>query len=76
LEHMRVGGIMALHPRTITLDTSLREAAQLFATTKRQGLPVVEDGVLIGLLTEDRVMQACALLLEEAEQSTELNRDA
>jgi acetoin utilization protein AcuB len=71
LAQMRVGGVMTLHPPTVTPDTSLREAVQLFATSKKQGLPVVEDGVPIGFLSEDRVMQAMALLLDEWEQSAE-----
>jgi acetoin utilization protein AcuB len=71
LAQMRVGGVMTLHPPTVTPDTSLREAAQLFSTSGRRGLPVLEDGVPLGLLTEDSVMQAMALLLDEWEQSAE-----
>ncbi len=67
LARIRVGGVMALHPPTITLDTPLSEAARLLAASGRQGLPVAEDGVPIGLLTEDRVMQAVAALLKEIE---------
>jgi acetoin utilization protein AcuB len=71
LAQMRVGGVMTLHPPTVTPDTSLREAVQLFATSGRRGLPVIEDGVPLGLLTEESVMQAMALLLDEWEQSAE-----
>lgn len=63
LEQFRVGGVMALHPPTVTPDTLLSEAAQIFAQSGRSGLPVVEDGVPIGFLTEASVMQAVALLL-------------
>jgi acetoin utilization protein AcuB len=75
LAQMRVGGVMTLHPPSVTPDTSLREAVQLFAISGRRGLPVVEDGVPLGLLTEDRVMQAVALLLGEWEQDAELKGD-
>ena len=66
LARIRVGGVMALHPPTITLDTPLGEAARLFAASGRQGLPVIEDGAPIGLLTEASVMQAVAALLDSA----------
>ena len=69
LARIRVGGVMALHPPILNPETLLGEAAQLFATSGRQGLAVVEDGVPIGLLTEDRVMQAVAALLREVEKS-------
>jgi CBS domain-containing protein len=75
LEQIRVGGVMTLHPPTITLDTSLREAAQLFATSHRHGLPVLEDGVPIGLLTEERGWQALAAVLEDIEHSTQRQPD-
>jgi CBS domain-containing protein len=63
LEQFRVGGVMALHPPVITLDTPLPEAAQLFAQSGRSGLPVVEDGIPVGFLSEASVLQAVALLL-------------
>jgi CBS domain-containing protein len=63
LERFRVGGVMALHPPVITPDSPLPEAAQLFAQSGRLGLPVVEDGIPVGFLTEASVLQAVALLL-------------
>lgn len=69
LEQIRVGGIMTLHPPVVTPDTSLREAVELFARPGRHSLPVVENGITVGLLTEDKVMQAMAALLGEVEQS-------
>ena len=71
LEQIRVGGVMALHPPTITPDTPLREAAQLFAQSGRHGLPVVEDGVPVGLLAEESVMRARAAILREVEKREE-----
>jgi acetoin utilization protein AcuB len=70
LEHIRVGGVMTLHPPTLTPDTSLQEAARLFSVSGRQGLPVVEDGTPIGLLTQERVMQVLAAIVEEVEKGT------
>ena len=70
LEQIRVGGVMTLHPPVIKPDTPLREALQLFAQTGRHGLPVVDDGALIGLLTEESALQATAAVLKEFEQWT------
>jgi CBS domain-containing protein len=75
LAQFRVGGVMTLHPRVVAPDTTLQEAVQLFGQSGRHGLPVVEDGVPIGLLTEERVMQAVALLLREVEQDEARTRD-
>jgi acetoin utilization protein AcuB len=68
LAQFRVGGVMALHPPIVAPETTLQEAVRLFGQSGRHGLPVVEDGVPIGLLTEEKVMQAVALLLREVEQ--------
>jgi CBS domain-containing protein len=75
LGQIRVGGVMSLHPPIITPETPLREAAQLFAQSGRHSLPVVEDGVPVGLLTEDRALQAMAALLGEVEQSAALTKE-
>jgi acetoin utilization protein AcuB len=63
LAQFRVGGVMALHPPTLTPETSLPEAAQLFAQSGRAGLAVVEEGMPVGFLSEASVLQAVALLL-------------
>jgi len=68
LEQFRVGGVMILHPPVVTPETSLREAIQLFAQTKRHGLPVMENGVPIGILTEERTLQVMVAVLREVEQ--------
>jgi CBS domain-containing protein len=75
LEQFRVGGIMTLHPPVVAPETTLREAVELFGQSGRHGLPVIEDGVPIGLLTEERVMQAVAALLGEVEQNEASIRD-
>jgi acetoin utilization protein AcuB len=63
LEQFRVGGVMALHPPVLRPDASLAEAAKVLAECGRSGLPVVEDGVPIGFLTETSVMHAVSMLL-------------
>jgi hypothetical protein len=44
LEQFRVGAVMALHPPVIGPEAPLAEAAALFATSDREGIPVIEDG--------------------------------
>jgi len=45
-------------PETVTGDTLLSEANRLFAETSVQGLPVIEDGRLRGLLTRTSCLRA------------------
>lgn len=45
-------------PTTVTGDTLLSEASRLFAETSVQGLPVIEDGRLRGLLTRTSCLRA------------------
>jgi CBS domain-containing protein len=62
LAQFRVGGVMALHPPLITPDTPMSEAAQLLAQSGRAGLPVVEDGIPVGFLSEANLLRAVAQL--------------
>ena len=62
---MQVGGVMVLYHPTVTPETSVFEAAQLFLQSGRQSLPVVEGGVLQGLLTQQHLLAAMAALEEE-----------
>jgi CBS domain-containing protein len=75
LERIRVGGVMTLHPPVVTPETPLREAIELFAQSGRHGLPVMENGALVGLLTEARALQATAAALSEVEHYTALKRE-
>jgi predicted transcriptional regulator len=68
LGHVRVAGIMALQPSTITLDTPLHEVAQRFTPARRQPLVVMQDGVPIGVLSEETVLQALASFVTQAGQ--------
>ncbi len=44
--------IMTTNPVTVTRDTTLSQAARLLLNGHFNGLPVVEDGKLIGMLTQ------------------------
>ena len=67
LEQFRVGGVMTLHPPVITPETPLSEAGQLLTQSGRSGLPVVEEGRVVGFLRETSVMQALIMLVRNEE---------
>ncbi|MGD0709509.1 MAG: CBS domain-containing protein, partial [Anaerolineaceae bacterium] len=55
-----VGQIMSRRPRTLTLQTSAQEAAELMKRYGYEGYPVVEQGNVVGLLTRRAVDRAIA----------------
>src|SRR5213083_1866129 len=54
----RVVAAMTESPFTVSPLTTVEEAAQLMLTHQIGGLPVVEDGKLVGIITTSDVMQA------------------
>ena len=75
LAQIRVGGVMTLHPHVITPETPLSEATQLLAESGRSGLPVVEEGIVVGFLRDTSVMQALAMLVKRDEGQCQRKRD-
>ena len=57
LDKITVGEIMTCNVITISPDISVEEAATLLHDNKIGCLPVVEDGTLVGMLTEDDVLE-------------------
>ncbi|MCS7088773.1 MAG: CBS domain-containing protein [Thermoflexales bacterium] len=57
LAEMKVEKIMKRNVITVTPDTPIREAANLMLTHKIGGLPVVEDGKLVGIITESDIFR-------------------
>jgi acetoin utilization protein AcuB len=58
LDHTEVEKAMSETLITVTPSTSIREAARLLRERKIGGLPVVEDGNLVGILTTTDVLEA------------------
>ena len=56
LHAIAIAEVMSKPPITVEPDTSVRSAARVMAQRKIGCLPVVEDGVLLGLLTETDVL--------------------
>ncbi|MCX6688794.1 MAG: CBS domain-containing protein [Methanoregula sp.] len=59
-EETQLGLLMTSKPVVITPNTDIREAARLLVTHKIRRLPVVEDGILIGLLSVADLIHAIA----------------
>jgi acetoin utilization protein AcuB/CBS domain-containing protein len=59
LRRVKVYEVMAERPLSITVDTSLREAAMLMIENKIGGLPVVAgSGDVVGIITESDLFEA------------------
>jgi acetoin utilization protein AcuB len=58
LERTKVNGIMIENPRTIGSDSTLEEAAQIMLKRQIGGLPVVDHGKLVGIMTATDVLGA------------------
>lgn len=55
---MRITLVMTTDPRTVTPETTLRQAAKLMLTHKISGLPVLDGDQLIGIITESDIFRA------------------
>ncbi len=63
---LRAGDIMSAPVRTIGPDTSMRDAGELMARWGHGGLPVIDGGVLVGLVTRKDIDKALRHQLEHA----------
>lgn len=63
LETVKVESIMTADPKTVTPDMDLKDAARLILELKVGGLPVVEGGKLVGIITETDLINALVELL-------------
>jgi acetoin utilization protein AcuB len=63
LTQVKVGDVMTKEVITVTEFTPLEEAAKLMLDRKIGGLPVVRDGVLLGIITESDIFRIFAELL-------------
>lgn len=58
LEHTKVNGVMTENPITTSPETPVEEAARIMMERQIGGLPVVDDGRLVGVITVTDVMNA------------------
>jgi acetoin utilization protein AcuB len=57
-EHTKINGVMTENPVTVTPATTLEEAAQALVERQIGGLPVVENGRLVGIITTSDILKA------------------
>jgi acetoin utilization protein AcuB len=72
LDKLTVGEIMTRNVITISPEISLEEAAILHHDNKIGCLPVVEDGNLVGILTENDVMEVLIEVMGMKEKGSRL----
>jgi acetoin utilization protein AcuB len=72
LSRLKVTELMTPDPVTITPDTLLEEAALIMADNKIGGLPVIEDGRLVGIITETDIFKVFLELLGAREKGLRL----
>jgi len=58
--HTRVGDLMTPHPKTIAPDAPVKQAAQEMLYLDVRRLLVVEDGVLMGVISQSDIVRAVA----------------
>ena len=55
---LNLSDLMVREPVTVSPDTDVEQAARLIYTRKISGLPVVKEGVLVGIITESDILRA------------------
>jgi len=68
INHATVEACMTPNPITVTPATAVMDAARLMRDRKIGGLPVVEEGRLVGIVTETDLLDALITLLEQPER--------
>lgn len=58
LDEVKVNGVMTENPITVTAATTIEEAAQIMLKRQFGGLPVVDNGALVGIITTSDVTKA------------------
>lgn len=76
LARLKVAKVMTRDPLTIAPDALLEEAAVLMRDHKIEMLPVVQDGRLVGVITESAIMDAFTEILGFRDPGTRLTIDA
>jgi acetoin utilization protein AcuB len=72
LSRLRVSELMTTDLITVTPDIPLEEAARIMADNKIGGLPVVENGNLVGIITETDIFKVFLELLGAREKGLRL----
>lgn len=65
LDETTLAKVMTRDPQTVSPDTTLADAVQLLFEKKIGGLPVVENGKLVGIFTQTDALALCLELLKK-----------
>jgi len=76
LDKLKTAEVMTRHPVTISPDALLEEAAVAMRDHKIEMLPVVQDGELVGVITESAILDAFIELLGFRDRGTRLTIEA
>lgn len=60
--------VMTRHPVTVTPTTTIEEAAAIMLRQKISGLPVLDDGRLVGIITESDIFRLVVKTWQEVDQ--------
>jgi acetoin utilization protein AcuB len=69
LDRVTVEEVMTPHPLTVTPQTPLLQAARMLHDHKIGGLPVVDEGTVIGIITETDLLGAFIEMFEPAKDA-------
>ena len=69
MEHIEVRSCMTPDPVTVDVDSSLLDAVRLMRRHKYGGVPVVESGQLVGILTETDLLDLLEKMLESRQDT-------
>ena len=67
MNNTQVGKLMTRSPMTVSPDTDLLEAGRILCDKKFGGLPVIEAGNLVGILTQTDLLRAFLVFVEKQE---------
>ncbi|MBP7693929.1 MAG: CBS domain-containing protein [Anaerolineales bacterium] len=67
LAKLTIGQIMTKDPASVTPETSIQQAAALMLEKKIAGLPVVDQGRLVGIITESDIFRMVVKIWSEEE---------
>jgi acetoin utilization protein AcuB len=70
LKDTRITGAMTDNPITVGPDTTMEEAAEIMLERKISGLPVVDKGNLVGIVTTTDLLAAFMEIFGAAEENT------
>jgi acetoin utilization protein AcuB len=75
LTHLNTSELMSTQVITVTPETPVEEAARIMADNKIGGLPVVEDGRLVGIITETDIFKVFLEMLGARDKGIRLTLD-